>query len=77
MYSNGFDYYPDGLTERDIDLLIVEAFESTDQQAVPTSALLNGTNAHRRFRRIERQNVIRTMRALPVAITDSDGQEAA
>lgn len=78
MYNNGFS--PDGLTERDIDRLIADAYDSADQAAAaPTSALLDGTAARRRTRRMERRVVNGTVRALPVRqfLTDPDGQEAA
>jgi hypothetical protein len=78
MYSNNF--YPDGLTEQDIDALIAEAFESADQAtAAPTSALLDGTATTRRNRRIERMTVGAIVRTLPFRATlpDPDGQEAA
>ncbi len=73
MYSSNF--YPDGLTERDIDLLITEAFESADESAEPTSALLDQTAAHRRRRRIEHRTVAGVVRAFPVRITP-DGEAA-
>ena len=78
MYSNNF--YPDGLTEQVIDLLVAEAFESADEAtAAPTSTLLNGPAVRRRNRRIERRTVNGAVRALPVRrfIDESDGREVA
>jgi hypothetical protein len=79
MYSNEFDSYPDGLTEQLIDTLIAEAYESADQAAEPTSALVDGTAAWRRARRIERRTVGAVVRALPLRLVEPgpDGQEAA
>lgn len=79
MHSNEFDYYPDGLTEQFIDQLIAEAYEVADQAATPTSALVDGTAAWRRARRIERRTVGAVVRTLPLRVVDPgpDGQEAA
>ncbi|MBP2322407.1 hypothetical protein JOF56_002792 [Kibdelosporangium banguiense] len=79
MHGNNF--YPDGLTERDIDLLIAEAFESADEAtAGPTSTLLDGPAVWRRHRRIERSTVSGIVRTLPttsrVAVRP-DGREVA
>jgi hypothetical protein len=78
MYSNNF--YPDGLTERDIDVLIAEAFESADEAtAASTSTLLDGPAVRRRNRRIERRAVNTVVRTFPVRVgmSSPDGQEAA
>ncbi len=79
MYHTNF--YPDGLTEQDIDVLIAEAFESADQAAAaPTSTLLNDTAAWRRTRRIERRTISGIVRALPVSRVVAerpDGREVA
>lgn len=74
MYSTNF--YPDGLTEQDIDVLIAEAFESADEAtAAPTSALLDGPAVRRRNRRIERRTVAAVVRAYPVRMAP-DGEAA-
>ncbi len=76
MYRN--DFYPDGLTEQDIDVLIAEVFESAeDAVTAPTSALLDGIAIRRRNRRIERRAVNTVVRTLPVRVSGPDGQEAA
>jgi hypothetical protein len=78
MYSTNF--YPDGWTEGAIDVLIAEAFESADEaNAVPTSALLDGTAIWRRNRRMERRAVSTVVRTLPVRVSlpGPDGMEAA
>ncbi len=77
MYNTNF--YPDGLTEQDIDALITEAFESADEAtAAPTSALLDGPAIRRRNRRIERRAVNTVVRTLPVRVNPPgpDGQAA-
>jgi hypothetical protein len=79
MYSNEFDNYPDGLTEQYINTLIAEAYESAEQAAEPTSALVDGTAAWRRARRIERRTVGAVVRTLPLRLVEPgpNGQEAA
>jgi hypothetical protein len=78
MYSNNF--YPDGLTEQAIDVLIAEAFESADEAAAaPTSTLLDGPAERRRNRRIERSTVSSVVRTFPASrlANRTDGREVA
>lgn len=91
MYSN---HFPDGLTETYLDGVIAEFYDASDIEALidealdviddttgePTSALLDGTAARRRSRRIERRTISGTVRKLPVSgfsCTGPDGEEAA
>jgi hypothetical protein len=66
--------YPDGLSERALDALIAEVDAVLAASPVPTSALLDGTAAERRRRRMSRRAVASVVRALPVS--GSDGEAA-
>jgi hypothetical protein len=78
MYST--DFYPDGLTEQDIDVLIVEAFGSTDPLAdTPLLDLFDGPAPHRRHRRTVRRAASGVVRSLPVRTAPggtTDGEAA-
>jgi len=71
--------YPDGLTECAVDALISEVDAVLAASPVATSALLDGTAADRRDRRMSRQAVASVVRALPVArpVCGPDEGEAA
>jgi hypothetical protein len=68
-------YDTDGLTEQAIDELIRQADALADQGAEPTSALLDGTAARRRQRRMDRRTV-RTLPVLPVVRRSNDSEAA-
>jgi hypothetical protein len=88
MYRTNF--YPDGWTERDIDalldesydtieLLLAETFESVDETvaAEPASRLVDACAAHRWARRIERQAVNGTVRTFPARrVSPVDGPDS-
>ena len=68
MYDNDFVYYPDGLTEAVIDVLIAEAFGPE-----PTS------HPPRRGRRVAKRTLgatVRALRALPVQPVTTEGEAA-
>lgn len=56
---------PDGLDESAVDALIAEADRRAALAPVPTSALLDGSAAERRRRRIERRAMAMVVRSLP------------
>lgn len=58
--------FPDGLDVPAIDALISETATQTDPADRPTSALLDGSAAERRRRRIERRALAAVVRSLPV-----------
>lgn len=72
-------FSPDGLTEQSVDELLGEMDMAVLARPRPTSTLLDGTAAERRFRRQARRSVAAVVRALPVrrGVLDPDGQEAA
>ncbi|MFD1047875.1 hypothetical protein ACFQ1S_21200 [Kibdelosporangium lantanae] len=60
-----------------INALIAEVDSELERAALPTSALLDGSAAERRRRRIERRTVGAVVRILPIHRPVPDGQEAA
>ncbi|MBP2321489.1 hypothetical protein JOF56_001874 [Kibdelosporangium banguiense] len=72
-------HYPDGLDEKTINVLLAEVQAELRTAARPTSALLDGSAAERRRRRIENRAMSAVVRTLPVRrpAASSDGQEAA
>jgi hypothetical protein len=72
-------FSPDGLDYVAINRLLAEVRAELRTAARPTSALLDGSAAERRHRRIENRAMSAVVRALPVQsrVVPSDGQEAA
>ena len=70
-------YYPDGLTEEVIDALLGEVDAAVAVSAGPSGALLDGSAAVRRDRRVARRAAGAVVRVLPVVRVVSDGREAA
>jgi hypothetical protein len=60
-------FYPDGLTEEHIEALLREARAVWATSARSTSALLDGSAAERRRRRMSRRAIGAVVRALPIA----------
>jgi hypothetical protein len=58
-------YSPDGLDLDAINRMLVEISEEVQETAQPTSALLDGSAAERRRRRIENRAMAGVVRALP------------
>lgn len=56
---------PDGLSESVVDRLIADADQAVVEVPVPTSALVDGSAAERRRRRIERRMLAAVVRSLP------------
>lgn len=70
-------HYPDGLTEQNIDALLRE-LDTAIAKLRPTSALMDGTDAHRRHRRQARRYGAAVARAWPArAAADDPGGWAA
>jgi hypothetical protein len=65
-------FSPDGLTEQLIDALLREVDVAGAVWPRPSSALMDGTGAQRRYRRRARRSVAAVVRALPVQGT-ADG----
>lgn len=59
------EYFPDGLDENAIEHLIAEMATEVAGATEPTSALLDGSAAERRRRRIERRALTCVVRSLP------------
>jgi hypothetical protein len=59
-------YAPDGLVGEALDELIHRAYAEVADAPRPTSALLDGSAAERRRRRMERRALAALTRALPV-----------
>lgn len=59
-------YFPDGLDEVAIDQVIAEVEQSVGEVPAPTSALVDGSAAERRRRRMERRAIAAVVRSLPV-----------
>jgi hypothetical protein len=71
-------YSPDGLDGRSIDFLIADAYEEVAGLPVPTSALVDGSAAERRRRRMARRAIAGVLRALPVrSVSAVQGSEVA
>ena len=70
-------FSPDGLTEQVIDALLREVDGVAVGKPRPTSALMDGTGAQRRYRRHTRRSVAAVVRALPVRATGGTGGWAA
>lgn len=60
------DHFPDGLDEAAVNALIAEMEGNTAEAPEATSALLDGSAAERRRRRIERRAIAAVVRRLPV-----------
>lgn len=71
------NYSPDGLDGSAIEALIAEAAAHTARAPEPTSALLDGSAAERRRRRIERRVIAGVVRSLPVRPTTTHTREIA
>lgn len=73
--NNG--YSPDGLDLDAINLLLAEVSAELEEAAQPTSALLDGSAAERRRRRVENRTLAGVVRALPLRRSAvADGQAA-
>ena len=72
------NHFPDGLDEMAIDALIAEVAREVAQAPAPTSALMDGSAAERRRRRIERRAISAVVRSLPVrpVIAEPHGEVA-
>jgi hypothetical protein len=64
--SNQEPFYPDGLTDEDIEALLIEAQAAWSAPSRATSALLDGSAAQRRDRRTARREMGAVVRTLPV-----------
>jgi hypothetical protein len=64
-------YAPDGLAGEALDELISRAYAEVARAPRPTSALLDGSAAEQRGRRIERRALTAVIRAQPVRREDS------
>jgi hypothetical protein len=70
-------FSPDGLDLHAINALIADVDTELEYAALPTSALLDGSAAERRARRIANRAVGAVVRALPGRRLVPDGPEAA
>lgn len=72
-------FSPDGLTEHVIDALLREVDTAAAAQPHPTSALLDGSAAEQRWRRMERRTATAVVRTLPMrrSAFGPDGWKAA
>jgi hypothetical protein len=59
-------HVPDGLDEAAVDVLIADVYEEIAGHPAPTSALLDGSAAERRRRRMARRAMAAVVRSLPV-----------
>jgi hypothetical protein len=64
-------YYPDGLDRAAIETLLAQAARERAKAPAPTSALLDGSAAENRRRRVERRALTEVVHALPVHPTPS------
>lgn len=64
-YAHLVRFVPDGLDERAVSELIADVDQSLAEAPVPTSALVDGSAAERRRRRIERRMLAAVVRSLP------------
>lgn len=71
-------FSPDGLTEQMIDVLLREIDGAAVAKPRPSSTLMDGTAAQRRYRREARRSVAAVVRALPRsgALSGPDGWAA-
>jgi hypothetical protein len=60
------NYFPDGLDETAIASLIADVARTVTESPEPTSALMDGSAAERRRRRMERRALAAVVRSLPV-----------
>jgi ribosomal protein L12E/L44/L45/RPP1/RPP2 len=60
------NHFPDGLDEKAIDALIAQVTHEVAAAPVATSALMDGSAAERRRRRMERRAISAVVRSLPV-----------
>lgn len=79
MDGNTERYSPDGLTEQIVDSLLRDVEVAARSRPRPTSALVDGTAAQRRFRRRARRSSAALVRALPVrrVVCDPHRRDAA
>jgi len=73
--SSAHRYAPDGLTGEALDKLINRAYAEVAKAPGPTSALLDGTAAEQRRRRIERRALAAVIHPLPVRHGSSNSDE--
>jgi hypothetical protein len=59
-------HVPDGLDEAAVDVLIADVYEEIAGCPVPTSALVDGSAAERRRRRMARRAMAGVVRSLPL-----------
>lgn len=59
------NYFPDGLDETAIASLIADVARTVTESPGPTSALMDGSAAERRRRRMERRALATVVRSLP------------
>jgi ribosomal protein L12E/L44/L45/RPP1/RPP2 len=69
------NHFPDGLDETAIDALIAEAAHEVATAPVATSALMDGSAAERRRRRMERRAISAVVRSLPVRPVMAEPQD--
>jgi hypothetical protein len=71
-------YAPDGLDEHAIDRLIAQVAVEVSDVSAPTSALVDGSAAERRRRRMERRILAAVVRSLPArsAVSRQVGEAA-
>jgi hypothetical protein len=69
-------FYPDGLTAEHIEALLSEAREVWATSARATSALLDGSAAERRCRRMSRRAIGAVVRAIPIAARPRVNQDS-
>jgi hypothetical protein len=60
------NWFPDGLDDERIEALISEVAGVVAEAPAPTSALIDGSAAERRRRRIERRALSTVVRSLPI-----------
>jgi hypothetical protein len=65
-------FSPDGLTEQIIDVLLSEVDVAAVAKPRPTSALMDGRAAQRRYRRQARRSAAAMVRALPLRVAGPD-----
>jgi hypothetical protein len=59
-------HVPDGLDEAAVDVLIADVYEEIAGRPAPTSALVDGSAAERRRRRMARRALDTVVRSLPM-----------